>query len=72
MKIYQLLVTYLKSGIMEESISYITEEFYFSTLEKAREQFEIEKHGIYNVIGLEIVEVELDNITEKRFKNIEE
>jgi hypothetical protein len=71
-KIYQLLVTYLKSGIMEESISYITEEFYFSTLEKAREQFEIEKHGIYNVIGLEIVEVELDNITEKRFKNIEE
>lgn len=72
MKIYQLLVTYLKSGIMEESISYITEEFYFSTLDKAKEQFEIEKNGIYNVVGIEIVEIELDNITEKRFKNIEE
>lgn len=65
MFIYQLLVTRFKDGIMEESVMYITDEFYFSTLKKAEEQKR--KETDKNIIGLEIVQIELDNITEKRF-----
>lgn len=69
MFIYQLLVTRFKEGIMEESIMYTTDEFYFSTLKKAEEQKR--KETDKNIIGLEIVQIELDNITENRFSNPE-
>ena len=69
MFIYQLLVTRFKDGIIEESVMYITDEFYFSTLEKAEEQKR--KETDKNIIGLEIVQIELDNITENRFSNPE-
>ena len=69
MFIYQLLATRFKSGIIEESVMYITDEFYFSTLEKAEEQKR--KETDKNIIGLEIVQIELDNITENRFSNPE-
>ena len=67
MFIYQLLVTRFKDGIIEESVMYITDEFYFSTLEKAEEQKR--KETDKNIIGLEIVQIELDNIMENRFSN---